>query len=95
MNQGQYVFSQQVGLLDRNHCNNLARKNGGNKYVKHFFWGNQLLAMMFGQLSNHESLRDEKNVLTDAEVKLISYLSEKKYPDLLKKREQSKTTALL
>jgi len=58
MNQGQYVFSQLVGHLDRNHFNYLARKYDGNKYVKHFSCWNQLLAMMFGQLSNRESLRD-------------------------------------
>ena len=30
----------------------------GNRYVKHFTCWNQMLAMMFGQLSNRESLRD-------------------------------------
>ena len=58
MNQGQYVFSQLVSHLDRNHFNYLARKYDGNRYVKHFSCWNQLLAMMFGQLSNRESLRD-------------------------------------
>ena len=58
MNQGQYVFSQLVSHLDRNHFNYLARKYGGNKYVKYFSCWNQLLSMMFGQLSNRESLRD-------------------------------------
>ena len=58
MNQGQYVFSQLVSHLDRDHFNYLARKYGGNKYVKHFSCWSQLLAMMFGQLSNRESLRD-------------------------------------
>ena len=58
MNQGQFVFSQFVGHLDRNHFNYLVRKYDGNKYVKHFSCWNQLLAMMFGQLSNRESLRD-------------------------------------
>lgn len=29
-----------------------------DKYVKHFTCWNQLLALMFGQLSNRESLRD-------------------------------------
>lgn len=58
MNQGKYVFSQFVSHLDRNHFNYLARKYDGNKYVKHFSCWNQLLAMMFGQLSNRESLRD-------------------------------------
>ena len=36
----------------------LARKYDCNRYVKHFTCWNQLLAMMFGQLSNRESLRD-------------------------------------
>lgn len=40
-------------FLDRNHFNYLVRK-----YVKHFSCWNQLLALMFGQLSNRESLRD-------------------------------------
>ena len=47
-----------TGFLDRNHFNYLARKYDGNKYVKHFTCWNQLLALMFGQLSNRESLRD-------------------------------------
>ena len=58
MNKGQYVFSQLVDHLDRNHFNYLVRKYDGNKYVKHFSCWNQLLTMMFGQLSNRESLRD-------------------------------------
>lgn len=58
MNQGQYVLSQLVSHLDRNHFNYLVRKYDGNKYVKHFSCLNQLLAMMFGQLSNRESLMD-------------------------------------
>ena len=33
-------------------------KRQGNRYVKHFTCWSQLLAMMFGQLSNRESLRD-------------------------------------
>ena len=33
-------------------------KYDGNRYVKYFTCWNQLLAMMFGQLSNRESLRD-------------------------------------
>ena len=47
-----------MAFLDRNHFNYLARKYDGNKYVKHLTCWNQLLALMFGQLSNRESLRD-------------------------------------
>ena len=53
-----FVFSQLTVFLDRNHFNYLARKYGGDKYVKHLTCWNQLLALMFGQLSNRESLRD-------------------------------------
>lgn len=58
MFQEKYVFSQLVSFLDRNHFNYLVRKFDGDKYVKHFTCWNQLLSLMFGQLSNRESLRD-------------------------------------
>ena len=35
-----------------------AKEYGGNRYVKHFTCWNQLLCMVFGQLSNRDSLRD-------------------------------------
>ncbi len=53
-----YVFSQLVSFLDRNHFNYLVRKYDGDNYVKLFSCWNQLLVMIFGQLSNRESLRD-------------------------------------
>ena len=53
-----FVFSQLIAFLDRNHFNYLARKYDGDKYVKHLTCWNQLLALMFGQLCNRESLRD-------------------------------------
>ncbi len=52
------MFSQLLDFLDRNDFNYLARKYGGNKYVKQFTCYNQLAVLMFGQLSNRESLRD-------------------------------------
>ena len=58
MFQDKYVFAQLTAFLDRNHFNYLVRKYGGDKYVKYFTCWNQLLALMFGQLSNRESLRD-------------------------------------
>ena len=58
MHKGKYVFSQLLDFLDRNDFNYLARKYGGDKYVKHFTCYNQLCVLMFGQLSNRESLRD-------------------------------------
>ena len=58
MFQDKFVFAQLVSFLDRNHFNYLVRKYEGDRYVKHFTCWNQLLALMFGQLSNRESLRD-------------------------------------
>ena len=58
MFQDKFVFSQLTSFLDRNHFNYLVRKYGGDKYVKHLTCWNRLLALMFGQLCNRESLRD-------------------------------------
>ena len=58
MHKGKYVFSQLLDFLDRNHFNYLVRKYGGDPYVKDFTCYNQLAVLMFGQLSNRESLRD-------------------------------------
>ena len=57
MFQDKYVFAQLTAFLNRTQFNNYVRKYDGNRYVKHFTCWNQLLAMMFGQLSNRESLR--------------------------------------
>ena len=45
-------------FLNRTQFNNYVRKYDGNRYVKHFTCWNQLPAMIFGPLSNRESLRD-------------------------------------
>ena len=58
MHNQKYVFSQLLDFLDRNAFNYLARKYEGDKYVKQFTCYNQLAVLMFGQLSNRESLRD-------------------------------------
>ena len=58
MNQDKYVFSQLTTFLNRTQFNNYVRKYDDNRYVREFTCWNQLLAMMFGQLSNRESLRD-------------------------------------
>lgn len=58
MHQDKYVFSQLVSFLDRSKFNRIVTKYDGDKYVKYFTCWNQLLALMFGQLSNRESLRD-------------------------------------
>lgn len=58
MFQNKYVFAQLASFLNRSKFNRIVTKYNGDKYVKHFTCWNQLLALMFGQLSNRESLRD-------------------------------------
>lgn len=58
MNQGKYVFSQVVSSIPNRLFDRCVDHYNGNKWVKHFSCWNQLLCMMFGQLSGRESLRD-------------------------------------
>jgi len=58
MNQGKFVFSQLVEFLPQRVFDGIVEKYQGNKYVKHFSCWNQLLCMLFGQLSARDSLRD-------------------------------------
>ena len=58
MNQGKYVFAQIVEFLPQRIFDRMVDEHDGNKYVKHFTCWNQLLCMVFGQLTNRDSLRD-------------------------------------
>ena len=58
MNQGKYVFAQIVEFLPQRVFDKFVNKYDGNKYVKHFSCWNQLQCMIFGQLTNRDSLRD-------------------------------------
>ncbi len=58
MNTGKYVFSQITSLLDANDFNKCVDNYNGNYKVKQFTCWHQLLCMMFGQLSNRDSLSD-------------------------------------
>ena len=58
MNKGKYVFSQLLDFLNKDVFLRISNKYNGNRYVKSFTCWNQLAVMMFGQLSNRESLRD-------------------------------------
>jgi hypothetical protein len=58
MNQDKYVFSQLTEFLERNRFNYIVRKHQGDKRNRGFTCWNQMLMMIFGQLSNRESLRD-------------------------------------
>jgi hypothetical protein len=58
MNQGKYVFSQLIDFLSHNDFISCVSKYKGNYKVKTFSCWHQLLYMVFGQLSNRESLSD-------------------------------------
>lgn len=58
MNQGKYVFAQLVEFLPQRLFDKHVEKYRGNHRVRHYTCWNQMLGMMFGQLSGRESLRD-------------------------------------
>ena len=58
MNQGQYVFTQLCSFLPKVKFDWFVKKYEGNKYIKSFTCWNHLLVMLFGQISNRESMRD-------------------------------------
>mgnify|MGYP000091954373 CR=1 FL=1 len=58
MNKDKYVFTQLVQFLDNFKFLRIVKKYDGDKYVKSYTCWNHLLTLMFGQLSNRESLRD-------------------------------------
>lgn len=58
MNTGKYIFSQVVSFIDHNEFKKCVERYAGNYKVKHFSCWHQLLCLMFGQLSNRESLSD-------------------------------------
>lgn len=58
MNHGKFVFAQIIEFLPQRIFDKCVKKYNGNKYVKHFTCWNQLMCMVFGQLTNRDSLRD-------------------------------------
>lgn len=64
MNTGKYIFAQLIEFLPQRIFDRIVMKYEGNKYVKHFTCWNQLLVMMFGQLSNRDSLRDLISIIS-------------------------------
>ncbi|SFU46278.1 protein of unknown function, partial [Porphyromonadaceae bacterium KHP3R9] len=58
MNKGKFVYAQIVEFLPQRVFDPIVLKYDGNRYVKHFTCWNQLLVMVFGQLTNRDSLRD-------------------------------------
>jgi hypothetical protein len=58
MNQGKYVFAQITEFLPCRVFDRLVMKYNGNKHIRTFSCWNQMLCMVFGQLTNRDSLRD-------------------------------------
>lgn len=58
MNKGKFVFAQVVQFLPARIFDRCVAIYSGNKKVRHFTCWNQLMCMMFGQISNRDSLRD-------------------------------------
>ena len=58
MHKDPYIFALLVKFLDRSKFNRIVTKYEGDKYIKSYTCWNQLLTVVFGQLSNRESLRN-------------------------------------
>ncbi len=53
-----YIFAQLTDFLPRRVFDRIVKKNEGNKYVRSFACWNQMLCMVFGQLTSRDSMRD-------------------------------------
>jgi len=58
MNNGKYVFTQVTSFLPKRVFDSIVARHQGDKYIRHFSCWNQMLCMIFGQLTNRDSLRD-------------------------------------
>jgi hypothetical protein len=61
---GKYVFAQLIEFLPQKTFQRIVMKYHGDKYIKSFSCWNQLLIMMYGQLSGCDSLRELVCVIT-------------------------------
>jgi hypothetical protein len=58
MNQGKYIFAQIAEFLPRRVFDRIVKNHDGNKYIRSFTCWNQMLCMVFGQLTSRDSMRD-------------------------------------
>lgn len=63
MNQDKYIFSQLTAFLDNNKFYRIVKQYDGDKDNRCFTCWNQMLMMIFGQLSNRDSLRDLTTII--------------------------------
>jgi len=64
MNNGKYLFAQVASFLPVNEFTKCVKKFNGNYKVQHFTCWHQLMCMLFGQISNRDSLSDLVMCLT-------------------------------
>ena len=57
MHQGKYVFAQIIEFIPRHEFDKFVKRHNGNNRIRNLDCRDQLLAMMFGQLTNLRSLR--------------------------------------
>jgi len=57
MNQGIYIFAQHADFLPRKVFDRIVNKYDGNKYVDPYML-NQMLCLVFGELTSRDSMRD-------------------------------------
>lgn len=58
MNQGKYIFAQLTEFLSYKAFDRIVQTYEGNKYIRTFSCWNQMLCMVFGQLTSRDSMRD-------------------------------------
>lgn len=58
MNQGKYIFAQLTEFLPRRVFDRIVQGHSGNKYIRSFTCWNQMLCIVFGQLTSRDSMRD-------------------------------------
>jgi hypothetical protein len=58
MNNGKYVFAPVTSFLPKRVSDTIVVCYLGDKYIRQFSYWSQMLCMIFGQLSNRNSLRD-------------------------------------
>ena len=63
MNQSEYIFSQLVEFLNYDRFSYIVQKYNVDKGNRGLSCWNQLLMMLFGQLSNRDSLRDLMTII--------------------------------
>lgn len=64
MHTGKYVFAQFIKFLPQKAFQRIVMKYRGDKYIKSFSCWNQLLIMVYGQLSGCDSLRELVCIIT-------------------------------